>query len=249
MSGHSRWSTIKRKKGAADAKKGKIFTKLIREITVAAKIGGGSPDANARLRSAILAARAQNMPSDNIDRAIKKGTGELEGVNYEELTYEGYGPAGVAILADVLTDNKLRTVSEIRHIFSRHGGNLGENGCVAWNFENKGLILIAKTEIDEDTITELAIEAGAEDVRDTDLFFEVVADPKDLEGIRESLEKRPLNIESASLTKIPKTTLQLDLKQAEQFLKLVESLEDNDDVQNVYSNADIPQEVLDQLGQ
>lgn len=247
MSGHSRWSTIKRKKGAADAKKGKIFTKLIREITVAAKQGGGNVDGNPRLRTAVLAARAQNMPSDNIDRAIKKGTGELEGVHYEEITYEGYGPGGVAILADTLSDNKQRTVSEIRHIFSKHHGSLGETGCVSWNFELKGVITISKNMTSEEQLTELALESGAEDVRTAEQDFEVISDPKDFENIKACLEKHGMKFETAELAKVAKTTIAMEAKEAEQLLKLVEALEDNDDVQNVWTNSDISQAVLDQI--
>lgn len=248
MSGHSRWSTIKRKKGAADAKKGKIFTKLIRELTVAAKQGGGSPDLNPRLRTAILGAKAQNMPSDNIDRAIKKGTGELEGVTYDEMTYEAFGPGGIALVIDVLTDNKQRTVAEVRNLLSKNGGNLGETGSVGWNFELKGVLSISKSLISEEKLTELAIESGAEDIRDAGTSYEVVTEPKTFEAVKESLEKHGLKLESAELTKLPKTLIQLDKKEAEQLLKLIDLLEDNDDVQNVYSNSDISSEILESLG-
>lgn len=248
MSGHSRWSTIKRKKGAADAKKGKIFTKLIRELTVAAKQGGGSPDLNPRLRTAILGAKAQNMPSDNIDRAIKKGTGELEGVTYDEMTYEAFGPGGIALVIDVLTDNKQRTVAEVRNLLSKNGGNLGETGSVGWNFELKGVLSISKSLISEEKLTELAIESGAEDIRDAGTSYEVVTEPKTFEAVKESLEKHGLKLESAELTKLPKTLIQLDKKEAEQLLKLIDLLEDNDDVQNVYSNSDISSEISESLG-
>ena len=247
MSGHSRWSTIKRKKGAADAKKGKIFTKLIRELTVAAKHGGGNPDANPRLRTAVLAARAQNMPGDNIDRAIKKGTGELEGVTYDEISYEGYGPGGVAIIVDTLTDNKQRTVAEIRSIFSKNNGNMGEAGSVSWNFDLKGLLSVAKESTTEEALTELAIEAGAEDIREADGAFEILTDPKDFVSVKESLEKSGLKFEVSQLAKLPKTTIRVEGREAEQLLRLLELIEDNDDVQNVYSNSDIPPEVLEKF--
>ncbi len=248
MSGHSRWSTIKRKKGVADARKGKIFTKLIKEITVAARIGGGDPNSNARLRTAVTAARQQNMPGDNVDRAIKKGTGELEGVHYEEFTYEGYGPAGTALLVDVMTDNKQRTISEIRHIFTRHNGNLGETGCVAWNFETKGLLALSKDSINEEKLMELALESGADDVREIGNNFEITTDPRKFENVKKKLEDAKLNFIVSEIAKLPKSPVQIEGKQAEQMIKLVEALEDNDDVQHVYTNSDIPDEVMEKLG-
>lgn len=248
MSGHSRWSTIKRKKGAADAKKGKIFTKLIREITVAAKHGGGSVDLNPRLRTAILTAKGQNMPADNIDRAIKKGTGELEGVIYDEMIYEGFGPGGISLVIDVLTDNKQRTVAEVRNLLSKNGGNLGETGSVGWNFESKGILTISKSLTTEDQLTELAIEAGAEDIREAGASFEVVTEARSFETVKVELEKKGLKFENAELTKLPKTLIKLEKKEAEQLLKLIDLLEDNDDVQNVYSNSDISDEILEGLG-
>ncbi len=250
MSGHSKWSTIKRKKGAIDAKKGKVFTKIIKEISLAARLGGSDPDSNSRLRAAILAAKAENMPKDNIDRAIKKGTGELGGASaYEELIYEGYGPGGVAVLVDVMTDNKKRTVSEIRHIFSKHGGNLAENGSVSWIFEKKGSILFEKSKVDEDTLMEVALEAGAEDVLDEENEFEVVTDIGTFEQVRKSLDEHSLKYESAQVTMVPKNTIKLGEDKADQMLKLMEKMEDNDDVQNVYANFDIPDAVMEKLSQ
>ncbi|MBN1613258.1 MAG: YebC/PmpR family DNA-binding transcriptional regulator [Deltaproteobacteria bacterium] len=247
MSGHSKWSTIKRKKGAADAKRGKIFTKIIREITLAARLGG-DPEGNPRLRQAILAAKEENMPRDNIERAIKKGTGELGGdVNYEEVTYEGYGPGGVAVLVEVMTDNKNRTVAEIRHIFSKHGGNLGENGCVAWLFEKKGSILLEKQAVDEDVLMELAIEAGAEDVREEEQEFEVITNPGAFETVKKAIDQQNLPCIEARLGMIPQNTVKLEGGKAEQMLKLMEKLEDNDDVQNVFANFDIADEIMEKM--
>ena len=247
MSGHSKWSTIKRKKGAADAKRGKIFTKLIREIMVAARFGGGDINANPRLRAAVLAAKAENMPKDNIERAIKKGTGELEGVNYEELTYEGYGPGGVAMLVEVLTDNKNRTVAEVRHIFSKHNGSLGENGCVSWMFEKKGLILIDKSGVEEDRLIEAALDAGALDVRDAGKEFEVIVPPSQFDGVKKTLEEAGFKYHYAEVTMVPQSTVRLTGKEAEQMLKLMEGLEDSDDVQKVYANFDITDEEMERL--
>jgi YebC/PmpR family DNA-binding regulatory protein len=250
MSGHSKWSTIKRKKGAIDSKRGKIFTKLIKEITLAARLGGGDIEGNARLRSAVLAAKEENMPKDNIDRAIKKGTGELAGAAaYEEVTYEGYGPAGVAVIVDVMTDNKNRTVAEIRHIFSKHGGNLGENGCVAWMFDKKGSIVIEKKAVDEDQLMEAALEAGADDVRDQETEWEVIVDPAAFEGVKKVIEQKGWKYLEAQVGKIPRTTVKLEQNRAEQMLKLMDKLEDNDDVQNVYANFDIPDDVMEKLEQ
>lgn len=250
MSGHSKWSTIKRKKGEIDSKRGKIFTKLIKEITLAARLGGGDIEGNPRLRQAVLDAKEVNMPKDNIDRAIKKGTGELAGAaQYEETTYEGYGPAGVAVLVDVMTDNKNRTVAEIRHIFSKHGGNLGENGCVAWMFDKKGSILIEKSVVHEDELMEVALEAGAEDVHDQGNEWEVITDPTSFENVRQAITAKKWKYLEASVSKIPQNTVKLDESRAEQMLRLIEKLEDNDDVQNVYANFDIPDEIMDKLSQ
>ncbi len=248
MSGHSKWSTIKRKKGAADAKRGRIFTRLIKEITVAARMGGGDPEGNPRLRSAIASAKADNMPKDNIERAIKKGTGELEGAVYEEITYEGYGPGGVAVLVDCMTDNKNRTVADIRHYFSKSGGNLGESGCVAWMFDKKGLLLIDKSTISEEKLMDLALEAGAEDVIEEDSEFQVITEPDDFDSVREALEADNIKFFEASVSMIPQNTVDVsDEKPAKQILRLLESLEDHDDVQNVHANFDIPDEIMESL--
>ncbi len=247
MSGHSKWSSIKHKKGAADAKRGKIFTKLIREIMVAAKEGGGDPVGNARLRNAILAAKAENMPKDNITRAIKKGTGELEGANYEETLCEGYGPSGVAILVDILTDNKNRTMAEVRHAFTRCNGNIGSTGCVAWMFDKKGLFSFEKGKVDEEKLMEVALDAGAQDINDEETTIEVLTDPKDFEKVKEALDKHELTYAFAKITMIPQNTVKLNEKEAEQNLKLVETLEDLDDVQNVHANFDIPDEILEKI--
>jgi YebC/PmpR family DNA-binding regulatory protein len=245
MSGHSKWSTIKHKKAAKDARRGKLFTKLIKEITVAARMGGGDINANPRLRTAVAAARVNSMPGENIDRAIKKGTGELEGVSYEEIQYEGYGPGGAAILAQVLTDNKNRTVSEIRRLFTKHGGNLGETGCVAWMFDKKGLITIESSQIDEDRLVGLALDVGAEDVRADEGVFEVVTQPENFEKVKERLEKEKVAVASAQVTMVPKNTVTVDGKHVEAILKLTEELEDHDDVQSVSANFDIPSEYLE----
>lgn len=245
MSGHSKWSSIKHKKAAKDAKRGKLFTKLIKEITVAARMGGGDINANPRLRTAVLAARAASMPGDNIERAIKKGTGELEGVSYEEVHYEGYGPGGAAIMVQVLTDNKNRTVQEIRRIFTKHGGNLGENGCVAWMFDKKGLITVDKLKIEEDRLISLALDAGAEDVREEGGLFEIVTRPEDFEKVREHLQRQNVPVLEGQVTMIPKSTVALAGASAEQILKLTEELEDHDDVQSVAANFDIPDELLE----
>ncbi|MCX5856302.1 MAG: YebC/PmpR family DNA-binding transcriptional regulator [Deltaproteobacteria bacterium] len=248
MSGHSKWSTIKRKKGAIDAKRGKIFTKIIKEITLAARIGGGDPEANARLRQAVAAAKEENMPKDNIERAIKKGTGTgADAVIYEEFTYEGYGPGGAAVLVEVMTDNKNRTVAEIRHIFSKHGGNLGENGCVSWIFEKKGSILLDKKAVNEDELMELALEAGAQDVREEENELEIITDPASFEGVKNAIDQRKVKYIEAKISLIPQTTVKLEEGKAEQMLKLMEKLEDNDDVQNVYANFDIADDVMERL--
>ena len=245
MSGHSKWSSIKHKKGAADAKRGKIFTKLIKEITVAARMGGsGDVDANPRLRTAVQAAKAENMPKNNIERAIKKGTGDLEGVNYEEILYEGYGPGGAAVLVESLTDNKNRAVADIRYIFNKNGGNLGENGCVAWMFSKKGYIVSEKAAADEDQIMEIAIDAGAEDVREDNGNFEIITEPEDFEAVKTALDDGSIPYLVGEVTMLPQTTANLEGKEAEQMYRLMEALEDCEDVQKVYTNADIPEEVI-----
>jgi YebC/PmpR family DNA-binding regulatory protein len=248
MSGHSKWASIKHKKSATDAKRGKIFSKLIKEITVAARLGGGDPAANPRLRTVILKAKEVNMPADNIKRAIQKGTGELPGVSYEEIVYEGYGPGGVAVMVEVLTDNKNRAVSEIRHIFSKHNGNLGESGCVSWIFDNRGLIAIEKDKADEDRLMELALEAGAEDVSDQGDSFELTTDPADFERVKSAVEDAGIGYELAEVTKVPQTTVRLDGKEATQMLKLLAALEDNDDVNAVHANFDIDDEIIESVG-
>jgi len=245
MSGHSKWSTIKHKKGAADAKRGKIFTKLIKEITVAARTGGGDIDANPRLRSAVTAAKAENMPKDNIERAIKKGTGELEGVSYEESSYEGYGPGGAAILVESLTDNKNRAVADIRHIFNKYGGNMGENGCVAWMFDKKGYFNVDKSAVGEDQLMEIALEAGAEDVREEDDSFEVITAPEDFETVKAALESAGIAFSDAEVTMLPQNMSPLEGSDAERMLKLMDAMDDCEDVQKVYTNADIPEDMLD----
>lgn len=247
MSGHSKWSTIKRKKGKADAERGRLFTRLIKEITVAARSGGGDEDANPRLRTAVATAKASNMPADNIKRAIMKGTGELPGVNYEEVIYEGYGPGGVAVLVNVLTDNKNRTVAEIRHLFSKRNGNLGENGCVAWMFDRQGLIQIEKDKIGEDELMEIVLEAGASDLDVQDDVYEVTTPPEALDAVQAALEKKGIAIASAELTMVPQNLVKLEGKHAEQMIKLYEALDEHDDVQNVYANFDIDDDILEQL--
>ncbi|AOY58562.1 MULTISPECIES: YebC/PmpR family DNA-binding transcriptional regulator [Desulfococcus] len=244
MSGHSKWSTIKHKKGAADAKRGKLFTKLIKEITVAARMGGGDINANPRLRTAIAAAKAENMPKDNMERAIKKGTGELEGVSYEETIYEGYGPGGAAVLVESLTDNKNRAVADIRHIFAKRGGNLGENGCVAWMFDKKGYINIEKAVTDEETLMEVALDAGAEDVREDGDCFEIITAPEDFEAVKAAIENAEIPYLEAEVTMLPQTTATLQGKEAEQMILMMEALDDCDDVQKVYTNADIPDDMV-----
>jgi YebC/PmpR family DNA-binding regulatory protein len=248
MSGHSKWSSIKHKKAAKDAKKGRLFTKLIKEITVAARMGGGDINANPRLRTAVMAAKAASMPAGNIERAIKKGTGELEGVTYEEIYYEGYGPGGTAIMVQVLTDNKNRTVQEIRRLFAKHGGNLGENGCVAWMFDKKGMITVDKVRIEEDRLISLALEGGAEDVREEDSLFEIITQPENFETVREALERAKVPMTSAQVTMVPKSTVTLVGDKAEQTLQLTEELEDHDDVQTVAANFDIPNELVEKAG-
>ena len=248
MSGHSKWSSIKHKKGAADAKRGRVFTRLIKEITVAARMGGsGDPDMNPRLRTAIAVAKTENMPKDNIERAIKKGAGELEGVNYEEAIYEGYGPGGAAVLLESLTDNKNRAVSEIRHLFSKNGGNLGEAGCVAWMFDKKGYMSINKDSIEEDRLMETALEAGAEDIREDGGIFEVITAPEDYETVKSALDAASIACDVTEVTMLPQTVTSLLGKEAEQMIRLMEGLEDCEDVQKVYTNADIPEEMVDSM--
>jgi len=248
VSGHSKWSTIKRKKGANDAKRGKIFTKLIKEITIAARMGGGDPAGNPRLRSAIIAAKSENMPKDNIARAIKKGTGDLDGAVYEEILYEGYGPGGVAVLVETMTDNKNRTVADIRHFFAKSGGNLGESGCVAWMFDKKGSIMVDREGVDEDELMELAIEAGAEDVLEEETTFQILTEPDDFAEVVESLEKSGIKCAEAGISMIPKNTVDVtEEKTARSLLKLLDNLEDNDDVQKVHANFDISDELMENL--
>ncbi len=239
MSGHSKWHSIKHKKGALDAKRGKLFTKFIKEITVAARTGGGDPDANARLRKAIADAKAGNMPNDTIDRAVRRGTGEEEGVNYEEITYEGYGPGGVALLVESVTDNRNRTVAEIRHIFSKNGGNLAAAGAVAWMFEKKGYVVIPKSAKSEDELFELVTEAGAEDLRDDEDNFEVITAPGDFDVVVDAIKKAGVEPEVAEVEMVPKEYKKLEGGDAKQMLKLMEALEDHDDVQKVSANFDI----------
>ena len=239
MSGHSKWHTIKHKKGALDAKRGKLFTKLIKEITVAARAGGGDPDANARLRKAIADAKGANMPNDTISRAVRRGTGEEEGVNYEEIVYEGYGPAGVAVMVDTLTDNRNRTVGEVRHIFSKNGGNLGESGSVRFMFEKKGYIVVEKGAKAEDELLELALEAGADDLRDDEDSFEIITSPEAFDAVLDAVKKAGIEPQVAEIEMVPNTYVKLTGQDARAMLKLMEALEDHDDVQKVSANFDI----------
>jgi len=250
MSGHSKWSTIKRKKGAADAKRGKIFTRLIKEITIAARMGGGNQDGNPRLRTAILEAKAENMPKENIERAIKKGTGELEGASLEEILYEGYGPGGVAIMVELLTDNKNRTAAEIRHLFSKNNGKLAESGSVAFMFQKKGTMVYEKSSIEEDTLMEAALDAGAEDVVDDGNNLVVMVDPKNFYSVKDEIDKRTdlPKYNLAEIALVPQNVVKVTGKDAEQVLRLMEALEESDDVQNVYSNFDIPDSEMEKLG-
>jgi len=248
MSGHSRWSSIKHKKGAADAKRGKIFSRLIKEIMVSARLAGGDPAGNPRLRQAILAAKAENMPKENIERGIKKGTGELEGTRYEEIAYEGYGPGGVAVLVETLTDNKNRTTADVRHILAKHGGNLGETGCVSWLFDKKGLIVFDKEKVKEERLMNVVLDAGAEDIRETEKEFEVIAPPESQENVRGAVEGAQLAYNFAEITMYPQNTVELEGRDAEKMFRLMEALEDVDDVQKVYANFDIPDSVIEKLG-
>jgi len=249
MSGHNKWSTIKHKKGRADAKRGKLFTKLIREITVSAREGGGDIDGNPRLRAAVTTAKIANMPADNIKRAIQRGTGEIPGVIYEEVQYEGYGPGGAAVLLQTLTDNRNRTTPEVRHIFAKSGGNLGENGCVSWLFTRRGLLLVARADdLDEDTLLEQALEAGAEDLDTEDSeFFRIYTVPEELHVVKDSLEASGIAVESAEIDMEPSTTQKLEGKKAAQMIRLMEAFDDQDDVQNVWANFDIDDEDLEDV--
>jgi len=247
MAGHSKWANIRFRKERQDAKKGKIFTKLIKEITIAARLGGGDPASNPRLRTAIQNAKAANMPMKNIENAIKKGIGELPGVVYEDVHYEGYGPGGVAMLIHCTTDNKNRTVAEIRHLLNKYGGNLGASGSVSWMFDKKGLIRVKRQNYDEEELMLLAIDAGAEDFKVEDEFYEIYTPYKELETVRSFLEEKGIGFESAEITYIPQSTVRLEGKQAEQMLRLMEALEESDDVQNVYANFDIDEEVMERL--
>jgi YebC/PmpR family DNA-binding regulatory protein len=244
MAGHSKWANIKHKKGREDAKRGKIFTKIIKETTVAARMGGGDPDSNPRLRSAIAAAKNENMPKDTLERAIKRGTGELEGVNYEEISYEGYGPGGAAVIIQSLTDNKNRAIAEIRHIFSKHDGNIGANGCVSWMFDRKGLIVVSKADATEDQLMEITIDAGAEDVKDEGENYEILTAPEDFEAVKEAVEKASIPIILAEVAPIPQNVTSLQGTDAEKMMKLMDALDDCDDVQHVHTNADIPDDLM-----
>ncbi len=246
MSGHSKWANIKHRKGAQDAKRAKVWTKILKEITVAARSGGGDENANPRLRTAVIEARGKNVPNDTITRAIKKGTGELESVTYEEITYEGYGPGGVALLMEVLTDNRTRTVAEIRHLLSKHGGNLGESGSVAWNFSRKGMITVPAEGVDEETIMMDALDNGAEDISENSGMFEIVADPASFNDLHETLREK-YSIENAEIEQVPGTTVDLDFETAQKFMKLYDLLDDHDDIQKVWANFEISDEIMARL--
>jgi len=247
MSGHSKWSTIKRKKGKVDAQRGKIFTKIIRVITVAARSGGGDPETNVKLKAAIQLAKENNMPNENIEKAIKRGTGEADGVSYEEIIYEGYGPGGVAVLIEALTDNKNRTTPEVRKIFSKNAGNLGENGCVAWMFDKRGYFIFEKAKVNEDTIVDLALEAEAEDVRSDNENIEVVTPPENYKKFSNLTKEQNIDCLLSEVTLIPKTTVDLEGKKATQMLNLIEQLEEQDDVQKVYANFNIADEIMEEI--
>lgn len=244
MAGHSKWAQIKRKKAVTDARRGKLWSKLLKEVSVAARIGGDDPAGNARLRTAIQDARAANVPNDNIDRAVKRGSGQLDGVTYEEVVYEGYGAGGVAVLIETLTDNRNRTVSDVRHLFSKHGGNLGENGCVGWMFDKRGYFAIASSEMAEEEFMELALELGAEDISIEDEIFEIYSKPEEYAAMREALEERGVELEAGQLAMLPQSTVKLEAGDAGKVLRLVEALEDHDDIQHVWSNFDVDEEVL-----
>ncbi len=247
MSGHSKWATIKRKKSKLDAQRGRTFTKLIKEISIAARNGGGDPDSNPRLRTAIQTAKAANMPQDNIKKAIQKGTGELPGVEYEEVNYEGYGPGGVAVILECVTDNKNRTVAEIRHLFSKYGGNLGETGCVGWMFDKRGQVIIPKDKADEEKLMDLVLEAGADDLKGEGDFFEVIAPFESFEAVKNAIENADLEYTEAKVDMVPQTTVQVEGNKAESMLKLMMSLEEHDDVQEVYANFDIDESLMEKL--
>ncbi|HEX7962218.1 MAG TPA: YebC/PmpR family DNA-binding transcriptional regulator [Terriglobales bacterium] len=247
MSGHSKWATIKHKKGALDAKRGKIFTRLIKEITVAAKAGGGDVDSNPRLRTAVAAAKAENMPADNIKRAIQRGTGELPGALYEEITFEGYGPGGVALIVQVTTDNRNRTVSEIRHMFGKNGGNLGETGSVGWMFHKKGYIVIPKTAAKEDDLMGIVLEAGGDDIRDDGENWEVMTEPAGFEAVLNAIKQAKIETTMAEVSLIPQNYIKLEGNAANQMIRLLEAIEDHDDVQHVYSNFDVDQKQLEEV--
>ncbi len=248
MSGHSKWSTIKHKKGATDAKRGRIFTRLIKEITVAARMGGGDPDGNPRLRAAVTSAKAENMPKDNIIRAIKKGTGEIEGAVYDEILYEGYGPGGVAVLVECMTDNRNRTVADVRHFFAKNNGNLGASGCVGWMFDKKGLLQVEKEGMTEEELMDMALEAGAEDVVEEDDEFQVITSPETFDEVYNVLESKKVKFIEAAITRIPQNSVEVtDEKIAISLLKLLESLEDHDDVQKVHANFDIDSDLMEKL--
>ncbi len=246
MSGHSKWSSIKHKKAAADAKRGKVFTRIIKEITVAAREGGGDPDSNPRLRTAIANAKMQNMPNDTIERGILRGTGQLPGAAYEEITYECYGPKGVAIIVEVVTDNRNRSTADLRFILSKHGGNMGERGCVSWMFDKKGLVVVDQDKVDEDELMMIALEAGAEDIKTEDDTFEIITAPEDFESVRNAIDEAEIETILAEISMIPQTIVKLDGKEALQLLKIMERMEEHDDVQNVYSNFDIPDDIIEQ---
>lgn len=244
MAGHSKWANVKHRKAAVDAKRGKLFTRLLREITVSARLGGGDPDANPRLRSAIGEARSNNVPNDTIDRAIKKGTGELESATYEEMTLEGYGPGGVAVLVEAVSDNRNRTVSEIRHLFARHGGNLGESGCVAWMFDRRGFFSIPATAMDEEQLMELALDSGVEDFSVEEDHYELYTSVEDYLQVKEELEARGVPLDTKELARIPQSYIEVGAEQASQVLRLMEALEDHDDTQDVWANFDIDESLL-----
>jgi YebC/PmpR family DNA-binding regulatory protein len=248
MSGHNKWSTIKHKKAAADAKRGKLFTRIIKELTVSARLGGGDPDGNPRLRSAVAAAKGANMPADNIKRAIQKGTGELPGVTYEEVLYEGYGPGGVAVLVECLTDNKMRTTPEIRHLFSKHGGSLSEPNSVAWMFDKKGMFVVSADAVTEDDLMEVVLEAGADDMEKVDDSFEVYTSPEGFSGVRDALDRAGIDPREASVVMSPQNMVRLDGKKAEQCIRLLELIEDHDDVQKIYANLDFDESDLPDAG-
>ena len=249
MSGHSKWATIKHKKAVTDARRGKMFTRLIKEITIAARDGGGDPDANPRLRAAMVAAKAENMPADNIKRAVQRGTGELPGVNYEEVAFEAYGPHGVALIVEVTTDNRNRTVSEIRHLFSKHGGSLGEAGCVAWMFNKLGTVVIPKQSATEDQLLDIVLDHGAEDIRDSDEQWEVICSPETTEALTQAIRDAGIEVTSSEVGRVPQNYVKLDGAKAQQMIKLLDALEEHDDVQHVYSNFDFDAAELEQVSE